>query len=474
MVRRKNPGGKLRKCIVASCTVKLKNSDFPLHYSQIHGSETGRFECSQCGYSCSNSDICIDNHIDKAHEKEDKAEASFNPKRKSDSPRITNQCTDQCRDEKVKVSGRSKAFKKDSKKVNENPLPVREVERSSHNPSIRLSKISQTRATNPAGNMNGQNGSVVRAKKSRVNSNENNVNKRKSNDGEQSNIENTPKRRKSDEAETSSGIRNTARSSVQAGKGKPNKSVVTSETPGVEFRQAIFGDSDDEDTADNHTETRQMEGNVETENEGRSSRLNDQDEDSDNYEGDTNYDEENEQVETINPPIDVEEREPSAAERKRRREEIDREAYFESFTKAHNRYTLPMFEDLLMDLLRKWTNNPEQKTEELITNIGGKNPHVMDVNDMMCPPKFGDEALIESIHGCVLESSRRLQIHMINLLISTSVNFKGELARRIWQSLMMETAKYRYAMSEQVGENILREQILALRVLYDAYRKAME
>ena len=468
MVRRKNPGGKRKNCIVASCTMKLKNSDFPQHYSQMHGSETGRFECNKCNYSCSNSDICIDNHIDKAHEEEDKAEASFNPRREPDFPRITNQCTDQCRDEKVKVRMRSKASKKDSH------LPVREVEKSSQSPSIRLSMNSQARAAIPAGSMNGQNGSVVKTKKPRVNSNENNVNKRKSNDGEQSNIEDTPKRRKPDEVETSSEIRNTARSSVQAGKGKPNKSVVTSETPGVEFRQAIFGDSDDEDTADNHTETRQMEGNVETENEGRSSRLNDQDEDSDNYEGDTNYDEENEQVETINPPIDVEEREPSAAERKRRREEIDREAYFESFTKAHNRYTLLEFEDLLMDLLRKWTDNPEQKTEELITNIGGKNPHVMDVNDMMCPPKFGDEALIESIHGCVLESSRRLQIHMINLLISTSVNFKGELARRIWQSLMMETAKYRYAVSEQVAENILRDQILALRVLYDAYKKAME
>ena len=89
MARRKNnpddPREKLYNCADGECTAQLKNSEFPQHYLNIHESNTGRYECSGCEYQCSNSDICIQNHIDEVHEGED-VEASFNPFKKSEFP----------------------------------------------------------------------------------------------------------------------------------------------------------------------------------------------------------------------------------------------------------------------------------------------------------------------------------------------------------------------------------------------------
>ena len=98
MARRKNsndPRSKLHDCIVGDCKVQLKNEDFPDHYLIAHNSETGRFECNanNCDFSCSNSDICIENHIYEVHGRGN-AIASFNPLRKRESARIKNKCTD--------------------------------------------------------------------------------------------------------------------------------------------------------------------------------------------------------------------------------------------------------------------------------------------------------------------------------------------------------------------------------------------
>ena len=467
MVRRKNPRGKLKNCAVARCTTKLKNSEFPQHYLNVHESDTGRFECSGCGYQCSNSDICIQNHIDEIHEEEENAEASFNPFRKQNLPRITNQHTDQCRDDRVKVKVKSKAPKKVSQEREKVEMRT-----------ITVSMNSQPRVVIPAGNMNTQTENVVRAKKSRVITNENNANKRRSNEVEQVDVEVTPKRRKPDEAGTSTKTRNTARGSVQAGKGKSKKlngSVITSKTPGEVFRQVVFGDDDEDDTADNDAETRQMQRSLETESEARGSGLNDQSDDSDNDGGDINYDADSDREQIMDPPIQrVEESQLSDAELTRRRVEKDRKAYIESFTKAHDDYTVLEFDNLMLELLERWTDNQRQTTEDLIENVGQRDPHMMFLKDMVCPENMGDETYIEAVHECVVESSKRLQIHFINFLISSSKRFKEELARKIWRTLMTKAAEYRFDELKKVDENVLKEKVLALRVLSDAYRKAME
>ena len=468
MVRRKNPRGKLKNCAVARCTAKLKNSEFPQHYLNVHESDTGRFECSGCGYQCSNSDICIQNHIDEVHEEEENAEASFNPFRKQNLPRITNQHTDQCRDDRVKVKVKSKAPKKVSQEREKVEMRT-----------ITVSMNSQPRVVIPAGNMNTQTENVVRAKKSRVITNENNANKRRSNEVEQVDVEVTPKRRKPDEAGSSTKTRNTARGSVQAGKGKSkklNETVVTSETPGEVFRQVIFGD-DEDNTADNTAE-REMPEDVETEPglmsvPATGSGLSNQSDESDEDGGEFDYEEESDQEQSKAPPV-VEEAQLPPGEITRRRVEKDKKAFIEAFVKAHISYTFFEFDDLMLELLERWTNEPRQTTEELIENVGGRDPHAMFLVDMVCPANIGDEEYVEEVHECVVASAKKLHINFVYFLISSSKRFKVEVARKIWRSLMIKAAEYRFDEQRKVDEDVLKEKMLALRILCEAYRRAAE
>ena len=167
MARRKNnsndPREKLYNCADGNCKAQLKNSEFPQHYLNAHNSNTGRYECnaSGCEFLCSNSDICIHNHIDEEHDGEN-VEASFNPFKKTDFPRIKDRCTDQCGDEKVKVKGKRKVFRKVNQ---ESDKAVVET--------VTISMNSRSRAAIGEGTMNSQAQNAVRVKKARVANNEN-------------------------------------------------------------------------------------------------------------------------------------------------------------------------------------------------------------------------------------------------------------------------------------------------------------
>ena len=128
----------------------------------------------------------------------------------------------------------------------------------------------------------------------------------------------------------------------------------------------------------------------------------------------------------------------------------------------------------MLELLERWTDDQRQTTEDLIESVGQRDPHVMLLRDMVCPENIGDETYIDAVHECVVASSERLQIHFANFLIISSKRFKDELARKIWKTLMIRAAEYRFDELKKVDENVLREKVLALRVLSDAYRKAME
>ena len=128
----------------------------------------------------------------------------------------------------------------------------------------------------------------------------------------------------------------------------------------------------------------------------------------------------------------------------------------------------------MLELLEKWTENQRQTTEDLIESVGQRDPNVMNLVDMVCPANIGNEAYIDTIHECVIESSRKLQIHFTNLLISSSKKFRKKLGKKIWRTLMTKAAEYRFDEQKKVDESILKEKVLALRVLSDAYRKAME
>ena len=463
-----HPREKLYECQHVNCTAQLRNSDFPQHYLRAHNSDTGKFECSGCNFQCSFSDICIENHIDEVHEDE-KVEASFNPLNDHKNPRITNKHSDQCGDMVVKV----KAKRKVPRRISQGNSPALV---SKETVTVRMN--SQARAVVTTGNMNTPT-EVVRAKKSRVIINSNSANKRRSNEVEQVDVEVTPKRRKSDEAGTSNKTRNTARGSVQAVKVKSkklNETVLTSETPVEVFRQVIFGD-DEDNTADNTAE-REMPEDVETEPglmsvPATGSGLSNQSDESDEDVGEFNYEEESDQEQSRAPPV-VEEAQLPPGEIKRRRVEKDKKAYIEAFVKAHISYTFFEFDDLMLELLERWTNEPRQTTEELIENVGGRDPHAMFLVDMVCPANIGDEEYVEEVHECVVASAKKLHINFVYFLISSSKRFKVELARKIWRSLMIKAAEYRFDEQRKVDEDVLKEKMLALRILCEAYRRAAE
>ena len=98
----------------------------------------------------------------------------------------------------------------------------------------------------------------------------------------------------------------------------------------------------------------------------------------------------------------------------------------------------------------------------------------MLLNEMVCPEGTGDETYIEAIHESVVESSRKLHIHFVRFLINSSKMFKRQLTERLWGSLMVKTAEYRYDEYKQVDESVLKEKVLGLRVLSEAYRMTLE
>ena len=464
------PREKLNDCYYDNCLAQLRNSDLPQHYLKVHKQDTGKFECNGCNFQCSFSDICILNHIEEDHVDE-KVEASFNPLNDPSNPRIINKHTDQCGINMRKVKAR-----KVPRKIIQGISPtVAAME------TVTVSMISQARAAVPTGNMNSPN-EVVRAKKSRVSINSNSADKRR-NDAEQSDVEATPKRRKemqdgatsSYEANTPADTPRTARSKAQAEKGRGKKSNRVNKTPEVstrEVREAVISENNDAAT---ENIARQIPEDVETEpiaGSSGSSGLNS--DDSDDDADDTVYDAESDQEQITSPPIQVEEAQLPRAEIKRRRVEKDKKAFIESFIKAHISYSYYEFNDLILELLEKWTDEPEQTTEELIENIGGRNPHVMFLREMNCPENIGDESCVDVAHECVVASSDKLHIHFVQFLITSSQRFKAELARKIWKTLVMRAAEYRFEEQIKVDEEVLKQKMLALRVLCDAYKKAAE
>ena len=456
---------KLHECIVEDCEAQLKNKDLPDHYLTEHGSETGRFQCNakNCDFSCSNSDICIENHILEVHGRGN-AFASFNPLRKKDLLRIRNKCTDQCGEKKVKVNGKKK-------KVNqESEIVVLET--------VTLSMTSKSKTAIAEGT-NSQVQNATRMNKTRASNDESNSNKRR----RDSDVGETPeRRRRGDESGTSSvETPSSARNRVQAekgkgGKGKRSKVVATaSDMTSEEVRRDVI--EEDENIVANNSHTSQRQEDIETGEGTSESGTSDQENETDE-EDDTIYDAESDQENVVDmvPPINIEEADEATvprAELAKRRGVKNKRAFMKFFTQACEEYTLREFYDYMEVLLEQRTDNPRQSTEELIENLGNRNPHLMILNEVTFPVGAGDIAYIEAVHESIVESSRKLQIDFVRFLVKSSKKFIGHLTEKIWESLMAKTAEYMYSEHMKDDESILIEKVLGLRVLYEAYRMTL-
>ena len=90
------------KCMEENCNHMSSIRFLPNHHLAQHGNQSGRFECSLCGYRCSNKAVCILKHICRAHRKGE-AKARFNPYLNPGEHRVKTEHTDECRDEKLNV-----------------------------------------------------------------------------------------------------------------------------------------------------------------------------------------------------------------------------------------------------------------------------------------------------------------------------------------------------------------------------------
>ena len=88
------------ECALGDCEVILEDKEMGEHYERNHDMVGGRYECNTCGYQCSFSIDCINEHIQREHHD---ASAIFNPYAFKGVIRIRGMHTDHCEAEKMKV-----------------------------------------------------------------------------------------------------------------------------------------------------------------------------------------------------------------------------------------------------------------------------------------------------------------------------------------------------------------------------------
>ena len=480
MVRRRNrskePAEKGYECIEEGCDSVVKNRFFPEHYETHHRMRSGRFECSFCGYKCSYKAVCIAKHIRRVH-KNSEARVIYNPYLNQEECRIKNEHTDECGDEKAKVKPkRTRASKKKTSGKGKNK---RQAARGSKDTINEIVVADETEEMDlPA---------ASRCKRNL-----------------EPDFERSAKRKRCDNLISNSDVTNTAKE-----KGKHLDLVIEEEEEDVitieeEDSEVATSDneSENEETGSKITSNQPFRGTSAENNGNNISKQNlkqgedseEEEEDDDIIDDETiDYDDAGsdesdesgvEEVEIENVIVKAEKNEdshhhsqevseanPTDEERIQKRMEIDRHIQLEGHIIAHDRYSEAMLDDLIEDLISKFTTNPKQPTTNLIKELTGKNPHELIWNKVSCPSKLGDETKINEVLESVIESANKLQVHVIELLISTSKGFKKELAKKLWETLKLRAAVYRVDETMGYSEE-LKVKLLSLKCLYEAYKKA--
>ena len=482
MVRRRNrskePAEKGYECIEEGCDSVVKNRFFPEHYETHHRMRSGRFECSICGYKCSNKAVCISKHIRRVH-KNSEARVIYNPYLNQEECRIKNEHTDECGDEKAKVKPK-RIRKVSKKKTTGKGKNKRQAARGSKDTINEIVVADETEEMDlPA---------ASRCKRNL-----------------EPDFERPAKRKRFDNLISNSDVTSTAR---EQGKHldlviEEEDDVITIEEIAEEEDSEVAtsdDESENEETSSKITSNQSFRGTSAENNGNNISKQNlkqgedseEEEEDDDIIDDETiDYDDAGsdesdesgvEEVEIENVIVKTEKNEddenqevseanPTDEDRIRKRMEIDRHVQLVGHINAHDRYSEAMFDDLIEDLISKFTTNPKQPTTNLIEELTGRNPHELIWNKVSCPSKLGDETKINEVLESVIESANKLQVHVIELLISTSKGFKKELAKKLWKTLKLRVAVYR--VDETMGNSEeLKVKLLSLKCLHEAYKKA--
>ena len=464
MARRRNrlnePAEKAYKCVMEECNFVLRNRFFPKHYVKHHERPTGRFVCSACDYKCSNKAICVTKHIRRAH-KNSKARAIYNPFLNPEARRVKTEHTDECREEKLRAK----------------PKRIRKVSKKKIDNCFLKNKRRSTRLSTARGSKDTTNEEIAVTDETKAGG------KRKWKRNLNSDFERPAKKRRSDNLILNRDIPSTSRGVVHDVMEEEDDFVETEETTEREVDEAVTNDdeSDDEEVSNNITSNQSFKS-ISTENERNifpeqnleqgssiSSPSDDKSDAEDSDEAEEEVIEENDvEIQEIN------EVNPVDADRIRRRRGRDRVIQLMGHVTAHNNYSEAEFDDLMLELMRKFTENPkwyELPTATLIEIMTGRNPDVIFWRQLSFPSRLGDVTKINDVHECILKSADKLQVNFIEYLVNSSEKFRKDLAKMLWKTLMLRAAVYRADETIAHSEE-LKKRLLSLRCLADAYKRA--
>ena len=472
MVKRRNrigePAEVAYKCVIEECDFVLRNRFFPEHYITHHEMPTGRFKCNACTYKCSYKARCIIKHIRRAHK--GKARAVYNPFLNQEAHRVKTEHTDDCGDEKLAAK----------------PKRIRKVLKKKTATTVRDNKRRVTRLSAARGSKDTTN-EVVVADETKAEG------KRKWKRNLNPDFEMPAKKKRADNSILNRDIPSTSNGVVQDVMEEDDDSVTSEETTEREVDEAVTSDdeSDDEEVSNNVTSNQSFKV-IPTENSDTctveqveenkiSSSLSSSDDESVDY-NDTDSDDSDEEIEIDNNPnleneendveiLEINEVNSVEADRIRRRRGRDRLIQLMGHMVAHNDYSEAEFDDLMLELMSKFTENPEQSTSTLIEELTGRNPNIAFWYNLSCPSKLGDRAKINDVHECAVKSADKLQPNFIEYLVNSSERFRKDLAKMLWKTLMLRAAVYR--ADETIGHSEeLKRRLLSLRCLTDAYKRA--
>ena len=440
---------------------------FPNHHLAQHGNESGRFECSLCGYKCSHKAICVVKHIRREHRKGN-AMARFNPFLNLGERRVKTEHTNECRDEKVtvkpkriqkavgkKTSGKRRGGKKKSKPTESSKDTTKEI------------VVAKENAEAVPSTSGGYKRNL------------------------ESEFERPAKRKRAENSNPNDEIPSTSREVAQ-GVMEEEDDVTEGDIDGFLIENESEDKDDEDDIASEqspNSESTESDDDVivveveEIENDEEEdedifednlvdyndSETNESDKESNEGELDRVIKTEanNEETQEVNASITS-----TREEKIQRRREIDEHMRLLGHIKAHNEYSEVLFSDLIEELVGKYTENPEKSTAELIEELLEMNPHKIQWSKISLPSRIGDETKIEDTHESVIKSAERYQVDVIEFLVNSSKRFSKQLAIMIWETLKVKTAVYRLEEETLGNGEEMKRKALVLRCLHDAYKQA--